>query len=99
MACREELRPYFIANRPHISNSVCPSRWMSSSRIALLVGSASALNRSPIGHDHRQAGTCLSTEPGDPAPAPTSELHQNEHNGRPSDEQNERNDDRGQRAV
>src|SRR4029453_5293081 len=43
MACRDEPSPGRGGSRLQISNRVCPSRSLSSSRIALLVGSASAL--------------------------------------------------------
>jgi hypothetical protein len=47
IACRVEPMPCFVASREQSSNSVCPSRSVSSSRIARRVGSASALNTSP----------------------------------------------------
>src|SRR3712207_3098877 len=43
MACRDEPSPCLTASREQISNRVCPSRSLSSSRTALLVRSASAL--------------------------------------------------------
>src|SRR4030095_6544642 len=50
IACRDEPSPCLVASREQSSNSVWPSRSLSSSRIALLVGSAGALYTSLTDH-------------------------------------------------
>ena len=47
IACRVEPRPCLVVRREQSSNSVCPSRSASSSRIVRRVGSARALKTSP----------------------------------------------------
>ena len=84
IACRDEAIPCFIVNRPHSSNSDCLSRSANSSKIARLVGSAMARQRSSMNQggpgpaitssrDNMQVITCMSSmNQGGPGPAITS---------------------------